>query len=742
MRLKRSLAALSAAALLVTALPVQAFAAGIPISYIDLRYDLTTLPKDGWTVEASPANFPLAPGSGYEVSGYSYQYLDKSSKFVNMDIDAVFNSEDKYCIYIELKADGDRYFDIADFNNVRVNNIANDYDFEKIDERTAFLRYPIYPQTTYDIIGEEGAKVSSDGWTGDETCIPLVKGDSFDIEAPEPPSNSTFDHWEEYSEYQGCYVTADSLNDSSSPKSSGICKEGGKKYRPVFLRKIGSVDLKYTIPCGGNIPGPLPSTSNETEARVETGYITDINGNSFMTYEVGKEYVADVIVAADQGYRFSVNEEDNSLLTNFTVNGVSADEIIFNPSQPEQVELKYKFKVEKEAQKLDSVQLRFDTPPKGSDKFSQPLFSSDDGKCNLFGAGFSLDDGSEFAEGQEYSASVYIVPNNGYIFDIDNISKTVSTKVYVNGKEAETRYVEINPAFICVTYKFVFSHKAVDNVSIDLEVPKAGTKGDTQPHMTTAPGSQFDIVKCFYSNDLGSVFDTPMQAGKQYYANIILRPAEGYVFDLSKKFYVNGTEINFIGLVDENKISLLYPFTVEEPIPIGKAELKFTPPSGNGKLENASATAVSPVGYEIVKCGYYDKDGNNAPVYAEKDKDYYIGIEIKPLAGYVFATDTPFTVNGKEPDKIITFGDSLVVTARVYPFGEKKYLLGDVDLNGVIDIEDAVMVIGMVNGNKVLEGQSLAGADCNSDGKVDIEDAVMIIGEVVGNKPIPQDHRE
>lgn len=70
------------------------------------------------------------------------------------------------------------------------------------------------------------------------------------------------------------------------------------------------------------------------------------------------------------------------------------------------------------------------------------------------------------------------------------------------------------------------------------------------------------------------------------------------------------------------------------------------------------------------------------------------------------------------------------VSAEDYVPPKTGFELGDVNTDGIIDIEDVVVLIGYLNGNNLLEDTSLA--DVNRDGTVDIEDAVMIVGYVNG----------
>lgn len=68
--------------------------------------------------------------------------------------------------------------------------------------------------------------------------------------------------------------------------------------------------------------------------------------------------------------------------------------------------------------------------------------------------------------------------------------------------------------------------------------------------------------------------------------------------------------------------------------------------------------------------------------------------------------------------------------------GKVKDSLGDVNNDGTIDIEDAVMVINHVNGQKALTTDEEKRADIDKNSDIDIEDAVAIISHVNGVNPI------
>lgn len=65
-----------------------------------------------------------------------------------------------------------------------------------------------------------------------------------------------------------------------------------------------------------------------------------------------------------------------------------------------------------------------------------------------------------------------------------------------------------------------------------------------------------------------------------------------------------------------------------------------------------------------------------------------------------------------------------------------EFLLGDVNADGIVDIEDAVMVISHLNGSNALTADQEKRANVDGNSSIDIEDAVAIIAHVNGVNPL------
>ena len=64
----------------------------------------------------------------------------------------------------------------------------------------------------------------------------------------------------------------------------------------------------------------------------------------------------------------------------------------------------------------------------------------------------------------------------------------------------------------------------------------------------------------------------------------------------------------------------------------------------------------------------------------------------------------------------------------------KEDSLGDVNLDGNLNVLDAVMLAAYVLGNTDLSNESLLNADMNQDEIVDILDVVILINIILGNE--------
>lgn len=64
---------------------------------------------------------------------------------------------------------------------------------------------------------------------------------------------------------------------------------------------------------------------------------------------------------------------------------------------------------------------------------------------------------------------------------------------------------------------------------------------------------------------------------------------------------------------------------------------------------------------------------------------------------------------------------------------DQKYILGDADSSGTVDVNDAVKILKCIVGNDTFTDLQRLAADADKNGDVDVNDAVKILKVIVGN---------
>lgn len=312
---------------------------------------------------------------------------------------------------------------------------------------------------------------------------------------------------------------------------------------------------------------------------------------------------------------------------------------------------------------------------------------------------------------------------------------------------------------------------SIDKINISITEPKAGEKPDFN---ATADNENVSVVTEVLNSDetYSYVYDKmtwymgdPLTADDvfeydmTYLAYVELISKNGYVVTTGTKVYINGRE----AVLDSISTDGTGIFRAEFPLYkkyIDNVEITISEPKAGE--ERSDEVVSSSEGIQIVRqispeeltvevdkfdWYIYSKEEETykklTDVFTyEPDNIYLAGFTMRPLDGYYIDNLTKVTVNGKIPEKIECNAMEQTLTAA-FPFEIKKEaeppvtgILGDVNNDGNIDIEDAVMVINHVNGQKALTDEKIKRADIDGNSDIDIEDAVAIISHVNGIKVI------
>jgi len=95
----------------------------------------------------------------------------------------------------------------------------------------------------------------------------------------------------------------------------------------------------------------------------------------------------------------------------------------------------------------------------------------------------------------------------------------------------------------------------------------------------------------------------------------------------------------------------------------------------------------------------------------------------------VKVVDLPFILGDVNEDGTIDTEDAVMILKHL----AGNITLGDVNEDGTIATEDAVMILKHLAGNITLSRTQMQAADTSKDGSIDTEDAVRILKKLAGN---------
>ncbi|MBO4879360.1 MAG: choice-of-anchor J domain-containing protein [Clostridia bacterium] len=229
-----------------------------------------------------------------------------------------------------------------------------------------------------------------------------------------------------------------------------------------------------------------------------------------------------------------------------------------------------------------------------------------------------------------------------------------------------------------------------------------------------------------------------------YYQYFEIIPNEGYAFADDVTVLINGdaTIAENCGLSSLGYFWIYtIDYTVEEPEPqlITEVDVSIDLPEYGA---NPDFTPEVPDGahytisdFSWMKYNETDGDVEMAAddVFDDPDSVYYFVFEISPEDGWDFAEECTATVNGEA--ELVEFGfpyDGFFYGVTVDLTVEAPFIIGDVNLSGTVEVEDAILALRYAMGLIELTDEQLAQADVDGDGDVDLVDATLILRYAMG----------
>ncbi|MBR1883802.1 MAG: dockerin type I repeat-containing protein [Clostridia bacterium] len=95
-----------------------------------------------------------------------------------------------------------------------------------------------------------------------------------------------------------------------------------------------------------------------------------------------------------------------------------------------------------------------------------------------------------------------------------------------------------------------------------------------------------------------------------------------------------------------------------------------------------------------------------------------------------------FPVSAKKGDTVnLNYGMANIIITYMgedYKYPDGSYVLGDVNSDGKVDVNDAILILKKITGKTTLTASQIGAADVTKDTKVDVQDAILILKYIVG----------
>ena len=364
-----------------------------------------------------------------------------------------------------------------------------------------------------------------------------------------------------------------------------------------------------------------------------------------------------------------------------------------------------------------------------------------------------LTDGDLFnVEGRRYSMLFMVEPEDGYAFERDLI-------VTINGREDLVGFRTTDSYSMRVdSIEFTVTDPNADPTPEPIVIDTVELLDFVEPVWGASPffgvavpdDANYDIGYTewnWYTMTAGgrmNASDAFINEEYTYYQYFEIYPEQGYILTNETIVTINGDPalIDLSGWDDYYGFFYAYTigFTVEAPAStvIDTIEiLGFVEPVW-GAAQNYNVTVPEGANY-ILADNYWGKGvGDNyenyrlmsaGELFNDASLMYVQAFDLEPAAGYSFAPELTITINGEttlvgyvdaESDRLLVITISFGITE---PTGT---MLGDVNLDGVVDLEDVLLTMRYALAMIELTDAQHAQADVDGDGEVTMMDCLLI----------------
>ena len=327
-----------------------------------------------------------------------------------------------------------------------------------------------------------------------------------------------------------------------------------------------------------------------------------------------------------------------------------------------------------------------------------------------------------FAAGKQYSVRVSFEAKPGYKLDDSTVYKiNGSAPAHTSGTTAVAVYTAASPA--------------VAKIDSTLTVPVGGKSPDYRPIPVYAGYTA--SVKLWYLNKSPEYThlspDDTFEGGKSYRVRVKYSPIDGCNISSDAEYFINGKKATYVGAntyeVVFTALKSVSSVTVYGSPKAEAGETSLNNPPGYS-VSASSGCAVSSqdwakltmISTSPMRLGYVKFSG----AFAD-GTTYYPRVYLKVLSGYTFADEVKvkFSDSGAVSTGIIQSDGTLRATGDGVT-AKSDVMIGDINGDGKIDINDATMVQKAAAEIATLTASQSIAADVNRDGNIDVTDVTLI----------------